>query len=521
MNNNNNNKPKSRSFRRRERRGVGAIIGGVILAGIILTTVFAFFVTILQNETARTSYEIQSQDQSREKDTEIYAVERDITISGGAVDVSVDNTGSIPMVASHALLYCSSCADPGKPIQDQDVTAVLNPGDSTPITVGGAGAMMTTGNTYTISVISERGNIISSTTCTVDADDTCSEDSPGLDELVEGIVQGTGHLQLDFPSFGVLFPQYQDRNGVDQAGWLARASNATGYPAFMVPTGPQTYFVDRVRFLNDDGITLNLGRTSGMTISQGKCTAGQCPPIYLCTANNDANGNLVEGSVAALNDPTTTVSIPATPLDADKYDGWQDIAICSSRQNGVNAWNVQAQMTNINSAFMVARGSYGGTNFNYAQTIPYQSIIVANHLAAVNYAVSGVNDPSMISCLLATDANTSCTVPTSATNPAGAKYQGAAGTTVWVHVNGANCACGHSVSWIYPTTGHVTSLATSLALNGNNNLNTAITIPTTMEDGSTAIVPGYYTMMLSTGYNGPDSNNSYNQGVYYFTFQVT
>jgi len=64
-------------------------------------------------------------------------------------------------------------------------------------------------------------------------------------------------------------------------------------------------------------------------------------------------------------------------------------------------------------------------------------------------------------------------------------------------------------------------LAGILPLNGNNNLNTAITIPTTMEDGSTAIVPGYYTIMLSTGYNGPEADGSYNQGVYYFTFQVT
>lgn len=341
------------------------------------------------------------------------------------------------------------------------------------------------------------------------------------------IVQGTGVIQLDFKSFGVMFPQYQLRNGVDQTGFSARSANATGYPAFMIPAGPQAYLVERVRNLDPAGNTINLGRSSGMTISQGKCPSGQCAPVFLCKAINDINGNLASPPTP-LNDPTTSVSIPPTPRTAGKYVGWQDVALCSNAQNSVSAWNVQGQMSNINSAFMVARGYYAGTNFAYAQTIPYQSIIVANQ-GAPNLGNGGISSPNMIACLRNSDVNTSCVSPTGIDASTTLKYRdtatnmGAGLSQIRIHVNN-NCNCGYNVSWIYPGTGKAVNLATiptiSWQLNGNNNLanaigNTAITLPTTMEDGVTPIVSGYYTIMLTTGY---DSNSE--RDAYYFTFRV-
>jgi hypothetical protein len=225
----------------------------------------------------------------------------------------------------------------------------------------------------------------------------------------------------------------------------------------------------------------------------------------LCRATNDANGNLVAGTVAALNDPTNTVSIPAIPLTAGRYEGWQDIVLCSNAQNSVAAWNVQGQMSNINSAFMVARGAYEGTNFAYAQTIPYQSIIVANQ-GAPNLGNSGVVAPNMISCLRSSNVATACISPTSPDASGTLMYHGVAGSQFWVHVNN-NCACGYNLSWISPSTGAVQNLVSGATLNGNSNINTAITVP--------SVAPGYYTVMLTTGYNGGGERDAY-----YFTFRV-
>ena len=47
------NRVTSRSGRK-DRRAVGAIIGGVILAAIMVTTVLVYFLTILNNEKAKT-----------------------------------------------------------------------------------------------------------------------------------------------------------------------------------------------------------------------------------------------------------------------------------------------------------------------------------------------------------------------------------------------------------------------------------------------------------------------------------
>ena len=88
------------------------------------------------------------------------------------------------------------------------------------------------------------------------------------------------------------------------------------------------------------------------------------------------------------------------------------------------------------------------------------------------------------------------------------RYHATAGSTFWVHVNN-NCICGYNLSWISPGTGVVQNLATGLALNGNNNLNTPtpFTVP--------AVAPGFYTIMLTTGYNAGGERDAY-----HFTFRV-
>jgi hypothetical protein len=519
------------------------IIGGVMLTAILVTSVFAFFFTILQNEQARAGYQIQATQADQDQSTEIFTVDRDeglVNVGGNLyIRIHINNEGPLPLRYSHLLLYCISgtCPSPD-PIENPAsvvpaLPQTLNAGESSDDRPGSedgieVGPVLNEAK-YRIDVISERGNIVSAIECEV-AIDVCvvppggggpgSGGDPGNDP--EGIIQGTGSLQLDYKSFGAIFPQFASRDGVDQTGWLARSANATGYPAFMLPAGPQVYLVERVRNLDPEGYAIDLSRSSGMTLSHGKCTAGQCPPVYLCNADTDGvsstttTGNLVQGTQAPLNDPTTFVSIPATPQTAGRYEGWMDLLLCSRSQNSLDAWNVQEQMSNINTAFMVARGAYGGTSFSYAQTIPYQSLIVA-HQGSNNYGNNfNIVPPNLIACLRDVDVSTLCPSPTAADASPTLHYQGAAGDTLDIHINNVDCNCGYYVSWIYPSSGQAISLPNPNVDDGlDENNSIEITLPTTNEDG-TPLDLGEYTLKLTTGYN---SNNA--RDVYYFTFRIT
>lgn len=518
-----NNKTNPKIFRRK-RRGVGAIIGGVILAGIILTSVLTFFVTILQNEKARTSYEIQSQQVNGDKGTEVYEVNRNVTIVNGAVSVGIDNTGSIPMVASHALLYCSSCADPGKPIQDQDVTSVLNPGDTQLITVGGvSGAMMTTTNNYTISVISERGNIISSTTCTVTSDGRCPQDDDAGDDgedALDDISQGTGSVQLDFESFAAIFPDFTTRDGIDQTGRYVSASDVMGYPANNLYGDVNTIIVQRVRNLDADD-DLRLTKNTAMITAFGGTKGNHPKPVFLCSSTDD-------------NDPSTRtpITLPPTaysnnvllervPAPYDIDAGWHNLYFCragdgSGNPTGaIDGWKPDSDYSlGINPIFMVMRAKLEGTQLDYAQTIPYQAF-------QLNGATDGTIQ-TFVACSYATNVQTDCQQQTAAlgASPPPYDYTVTRGVPFYIHLgvshtgtatNQAYGATPYTVQLIHPDGSH-TTLSSAVAWNDATFRNIQVTIP-----AGTTPTPEYYTLKVT---DSSDVAGSSQQAVF-MTVRVT
>jgi hypothetical protein len=169
----------------RERRGVGAIIGGVILAAILLTTVMVYFITILNNEKAKTSYEILASQATQDKAAEKFTVPRahDLSDFGGDfhINIQISNNGSLPLVVSKILLYCTSVVgcptlDPVENAANPSAPVTLNAADVEPILVGPVADALT----YRIDVISERGNIVAAKECQVDlTGQICSNDLTG------------------------------------------------------------------------------------------------------------------------------------------------------------------------------------------------------------------------------------------------------------------------------------------------------------------------------------------------------
>lgn len=520
-----NKNTKLRNFGRK-RRGVGAIIGGVILAGIILTSVLTFFVTILQNETARTSYEIQSQTQNKDKDIETFIVDRDLTVAAGVVNLNINNTGSIPMVASHVLAYCSTCANPGIPIQDQTLSTVLNPGDTVPVTVTG---LSTTGETYTISAISERGNIISSTTCTLQADGSCSEDSdacPGCvteDELdgrvTEGIIQGTGSVQLDYKAFGAIYQEFGTRDGIAQRGWEimtgSNYSSVHGYPGFDIMSNADVVFVENMRNLDTDGNDLTLARSTSLLTNIGKEPSGQPDIEYICKENT------VSKTLAAYDETTANKILTATAIDAELDEGWHEVYFCSQTPASATIDYHPRNTFNIfHPLFMVIRGTFSNSLQDYGQTIPYQSTL--GGLTSYSSFNSCLRDDSA-----SPGASTACVSPDSNDATASLNYHATAttikttagGYKLWVHTNGATASSTKiTVTWIYPDGTH-TVLANAVTVNAQKNVQ--IILPVVNSDGTALSCSGG---AGTSDYHVIKTNDPFDSGgqrnVHYMTYRV-
>src|SRR5574341_378135 len=161
--------------RSKSRRGVGVIIGGVIVFAIILSTVLLFILSVTDNQRAKTGFEIQAAQANQDKDSEdLTAVREEDLIenppSSGTfyINTIAKNEGSLPLVVTHTALYClsaSGCPSPNDPtIVQLAPSLTLNSKEATTRTIG----PVTDALEYKVDYITERGNIVSTTECLVD-----------------------------------------------------------------------------------------------------------------------------------------------------------------------------------------------------------------------------------------------------------------------------------------------------------------------------------------------------------------
>jgi hypothetical protein len=170
-----------RNRRFKERRGVGAIIGGVILVAILLTTVMLYFMTVLNNEQRRASYDIASAQDNQDKASErLLALVKDRVIDpfgkpGGIyMNTLMLNDGPLTLVIAYSVLHCIDCAAPNNPTDD-DSAITLNSKEEDSRLFG----PLTIGKTYRVDFITERGNIVTTQDCLVGDTELVCSDGPG------------------------------------------------------------------------------------------------------------------------------------------------------------------------------------------------------------------------------------------------------------------------------------------------------------------------------------------------------
>jgi hypothetical protein len=589
----------------RERMGVGAIIGGVILVAILLTAVSLYYTTILDNDKRKATYDIQSAQANQDKSAEKMIAFRDQALftnsTGSYINALITNDGSLPLIVSYSALYCTDCPTPGDPVLD-DATFTLNAKDATTRHVG---PVTEDGQSYRVDFISERGNIVSTFDCVIDlaaemctndpsggipdfqlsaspnsiviqagssansiisvirlngysSDVTLSASSPALgigssfscnpitmpdgacptstltistdpttdggtyamiisgtdgavtrtasisitilddfsSEVTAGIIQGTGSIQIDFKSFGAIYPTLQSRDGVNQQGWQVSASQVPGYPGFTLKEGLQTILVERMRNFDPSAQDMVLSRSTSLVSSLGGTPGNNPTANHLCTRVGDSvvpyNGSQV---------------LPYTVPTADPDAGMQIVYFCSADQGQTTAWMPTSSFGYTNPVFMILRSTFQNTDVDYGQTVPYQAFVRSHQLS--NWYVCLLSEPTQVSN------QNNCALPTLSQNGLSYNYQGPPNETVYVHFNGGNQGDGagtapYKVEWIYPD-GTSRSL-TYTTVNGN----LQISVPSMMADDINAIQPGLYILKVS------DSLVS-DQGPHtmFMTFQVT
>lgn len=508
----------------RERRGVGAIIGGVLLVAILLTSVLLYYVTILDNDKRKASYDIQSAQINQDRAAEELSVFRERELVGGnMMRVHMTNDGSLPVIISHVLLYCISSGCPSPDPEQSATSTTLNAREQDTADIGPLTNLLT----YRVDFITERGNIISTIECEVNGS-VCANDPdmgedpepPCIDCQVDtGIIQGTGSIQLDFKAFGAIFPQLGSRAGVDQRGWDVKVSSpfgsATGYPGFDLPQGLSAVLVEKARNMDPSGEDLVLSRNTGLVVNVGKTTSGQPDPNYICKEDK------VTRTLAAYNEAASNKVLPNTPVGSARTAGWQELFFCSTQPaTNNNPWTPDAKFNNINGIFMVARGTFDNIWAQYAQTIPYQSVAIGQD------GITQLN-----ACLLNSDAiGFACPSPTTASSNSNLRYNATQTQmadplnplTVWLHINTAsprNPTAPFNAVWLYPD-GNYTRLVVDGTLNANRNIE--MQLPNTESDGTTPIdcsggsgTSEYYSLIVTDSYDSSSKRN-----VYYMTWRM-
>ncbi|MFQ5969170.1 MAG: hypothetical protein ACE5J2_01560 [Nitrososphaerales archaeon] len=430
---------------RKEKKGVAGIIGGIFLAAILFSSVAIFFFTIVEGENTRSKAEIKAQSYKNEKLKENFEIQSLAKLSkNDHIEIHVNNTGAIPMTASYLMVYDANS------IPILQGTPLIG---GNPLTINaGLGVEIDTGDIdsdikflsdppepYRIDIISERGNI-QSTTYPPPAIIPPEQLEDALKQTIEEIdinkfvvedvlAQNTGSIILNYTLLGVMFPDQITRDGIDQTGWEIEHKGIPGYPAFRLPADEETNLIVRVKNRDPSGMDMNLMHHTGMVLTMsGGASFGQTT-AYICSLD------LANPTVKVKQyDDSLPIVLPNVYGEPDPEKGWVNLTFCDlDPKIGTFDPRWKPNTSDMTFFFMVIRGQMENGE-PYAQTIPYQAVLVTDTISDTGSA--------FYACIKS-DTSNNCSTS------AGEKYQGSPGESVYVRVQTSD-PHPYTADWIYP-----------------------------------------------------------------------
>lgn len=358
----------------KQRKAVGGIIGGAILAAILFTAVYVYFFVILQAQTTKGQKDAQYQALNNDKRIEVFKADSYENKTDGRIYVHINNTGTVPTKIAYISIYNNQSQPLIPPTGKKSYT--INGGGSQVFPTGLAANYNLR---YRIDAISERGNIASTPWPPQKIDfqltPTIIQNITNIAQSI--IINGIGSVQLDFRSFGVISPAAAPvlKDNVDQRGWDVKFGNATGYPAFRLPNSPSV-FVLRVRNLDPSLENITLYSSTGFGVSLFGQNGNQSPVAYICKADENLNTLFPYNEKLG----SRKVVLPnAAGANATQDTGWVNLFFCTDNPGGNSgAFTPSGGKTTINPVFIISRGEFDSSHRQYGQTIPYQAVTVTD-----------------------------------------------------------------------------------------------------------------------------------------------
>lgn len=491
------------------------MVGAAILMSIIFSAVTIYFLTIQTGQATRSEADIEAVDYYNQKLTAEFEIVSEDNLANkdangnGIVVIDLKNKGPIAINAALLIVYNKTTSEI---LYQKD----LRPGspNGVGITVNGGETIKTTthcgidvlGNpqlcdhllSYRIDIIAERGNIASTTWPPPPA----SRLGINLQEVFEfasasTIASGLGAIQLDFKSFGVIFPDYQMRDGVDQTGWKVKTDKAVGYSGFRIPEDQRTHLTIRVRNVDPSYENMTLLHDTGLVVNLASDqNAQQDAAVFLCNSTQ-SEPSLSVGAYDE-SDPARTITLVNAHGNVSLTARWYNLIFCDTDPirgtvNYLPNWaaDLQNNAIPINPTFLVARGEFVESHRQYGQTIPFQGVTITSgtFTACLKYL-----DQSYADCSPGTDD----------------KYRASnstlidSGTAVYLKPIGGTGP--YTVTWTYPD-GTYRVLEEWVNVDALGNIQ--IDIPRTNQTGGD-IQPGFYIIQVL----------DWNYNVYSMTFYV-
>ncbi|MFQ5941735.1 MAG: hypothetical protein ACE5KA_08585, partial [Nitrososphaerales archaeon] len=355
--------------------------------------------------------------------------------------------------------------------------------------------------TYRIDLISERGNMESTTWppppilppgalgdalsdcegCLADALNDCEDCTSAFAGFAgaageAALAQQTGSIILNYTAFAVIFQNFDTLDGIDQTGWKTVIKGVPGYPAWRLPANEDMTVVVRVKNKDWSGKDLELLSPSGMVLSIQEGASFSQTTAYICAV--DESGATFSPGQYNDSNPIVLPNVFGTTGEL----GWTNLYFCDTERDvsGGNTFvtDFSTPLKDMTYFFMIIRADFVD-NQPYSQTIPYQALMATK-------AVSG--GQSWKACLKTDTSPDIC-------EGGFDKYQGSAGEQVKAIFESAG-SYPYSLDWVDSNRTY-----TSLGEFSTGNSYT-FTVPD--------VDPGYYVVQATDA--------SFN--VYYMTFKV-
>ena len=343
------------------KRGISSVVGGMIVFGVILTSVYGFFFFVAQSQQLAWDSSVQSQLLASQKASENLVVTG--MLMGPAIGFSVNNTGITAVIASYVVTDAST----GNVIQANSGSG-STPALPYAISQGGSavfvtGAFYTPGNDYLIKLVTQRGSIF--------VGSYPPENLPS-NSIGSQVAAGIGSIAMVFNSYN-FYSLTNPKNGQ----WIIDINHP--HSGALLPNTVIPAF--SMKITNDDPAvgTITLDSHSDIYLyqtCQNGC-GGNVPTYVYYAVNVASNGTITSTGQGSFDPIQIPYGASKTVFFASKYDlsvgSFSSFQISASNKEGLGEYDV----------FVIISGSDTQSQqaILYGQNLPFAGSFLSDSVA--------------------------------------------------------------------------------------------------------------------------------------------